>query len=379
MWSLYVLIIASLVISTSDGSSETVADGTVADGTSGSSSDTVVTTSTGVTSSTTTTGSSSGSSSGAASSGSASSGTSGDTSSVTILDYDPCAGRTCGDVCNNCQLGEHCPSVVNRCDTNASCVSTTFECLAPSVDDTSGASTDASTDSSSSSSSPANNAPVAPVATRHPLVRIMCGMQSQMSCYGLSADLSAEADGVCGWSAQQRRCVVVSIGEEGKEGAMCQMHRTIAACNGGSMMGFGQQMVPPMMTEGIDNVCAWNPFTSSCKDGQLENEAGDGAGFGFASFNVCSGAVNPMSCPQPFCIWNAAGNGGVGGCVPGMGPNLKKEHPQKQESHSETEDRYLLAAVAGSAFIIGLGVTFVASRLFAAKSSFQEPLHLETV
>jgi len=146
------------------------------------------------------------------------------------------------------------------------------------------------------------------------------------------------------------------------------------------MMGFGQQMVPPMMTEGIDNVCAWNPFTSSCKDGQLENEAGDGAGFGMASFNVCSGAVNAMSCPAPFCMWNAAGNGGVGGCVPGMmGPNLKKEHSQKQESHSETEDRYLLAAVAGSAFIIGLGVTFVASRLFAAKSSFQEPLHLETV
>lgn len=200
-------------------------------------------------------------------------------------------------------------------------------------------------------------------------------MQSLATCYGLSADLSAEYDGVCGWSAQQGRCVVVSIGEEGKEGAMCQMHRTIAECNGGSMMGFGQQIVPPMMTEGIDNVCAWNPFTNSCKDGQLENEAGDGAGFGFASFNVCSGGVTPQNCPQPFCMWNGAG------CVPNamMGPNLKKEHPQQQESHSESEDRYLLAAVAGSAFIIGLGVTFVASRIFSTKSSFQEPLHLETV
>jgi len=140
-------------------------------------------------------------------------------------------------------------------------------------------------------------------------------------------------------------------------------------------MGFGQQIVPPMMGgEGIDNVCAWNPFTNSCKDGQLENEAGDGAGFGIASFSVCNG-VQAANCPAPFCFWTGSG------CVPSPNmPNLKKEQPQQEESHSENEDPwYLLGAVAGSAFILGLGVTFVATRLFASKSSFQEPLHLETV
>jgi len=36
-------------------------------------------------------------------------------------------------------------------------------------------------------------------------------MGSQATCYGLAADKTAEQDGVCGWSAQLRRCVVVAI------------------------------------------------------------------------------------------------------------------------------------------------------------------------
>lgn len=279
---------------------------------------------------------------------------------ATLVDYDPCGGRNCGDVCNNCQLGEVCASVVNYCDPNGACVpNNSFECLAPVV---------------------TTQAPAPVLPTRHPLVRIRCGSQPQASCYGLSADLTAEYDGVCGWSAQQNRCVVVSIGEEGKEGAMCQMHRTIAACNGGGLGGFGRQIVPPMgmMGEGIDNVCAWNPFTNSCKDGQLENEAGDGAGFGFASFDVCSRGTNPQQCPMPYCSWNPTLNGGQGGCVPGLSPNLKKAHA-KQKNAANGNDVYLLAGVAGSAFLFGIGLTFIASRWCLSKSSFQEPLHLGTV
>merc|ERR1719346_78993 len=119
------------------------------------------------------------------------------------------------------------------------------------------------------------------------------------------------------------------------------MHRTIAACNGGSMMGFGTQFVPPMaMMAG-------------------------GAGIGMAGFGVCNGATDALSCPAPFCFWNPA----TGGCVPGLNPELQKTNEQKSASNDKN-DFYLLTGIAGGAFLFGLGLTFLASRWCMTKSSY---------
>jgi len=276
--------------------------------------------------------------------GSSSTGSSGGSSggSTTVIDYNPCYGRKCGMICNNCQLGVMCPDVVNRCNQVGQCVSDSFSC--------------------------ANPAP-----QRHPLTRVMCGQQSQQTCYGLAADKTAEQDGVCGWSAQLRRCVVVAIGEEGKEGNTCGMHRTIAACNGATAMpGTLPSALLPMAEEGIDTVCAWNPFTNTCKDGQLESEAGDGQGFGMASFDVCAIGKTPANCPPPFCAWlNNA-------CVPGMSELEKTRTQGAADTQKEKYSTTLLAGISAGAFFFGLVGTFAMART-CTKNSYSEPLSMGPV
>jgi len=276
------------------------------------------------------------------STGSTDTGSSGGSSggSTTVIDYNPCFGRKCGMICNNCQLGVMCPDVVNRCNQIGQCVSDSFTC--------------------------ANPAP-----QRHPLMRVQCTQQSQQTCYGLAADKTAEQDGVCGWSAQLRRCVVVAIGEEGKEGNTCMMHKTIAACNGATAMPGGLPgAMLPMAEEGVDTVCAWNPFTNTCKDGQLESEAGDGAGFGMATYDVCNIGKDPSNCPVPFCQWLH------NSCVPGVGGiELQKTHSVQEEKYSTS----LLAGISAGAFFFGLVGTFVVARRCNQKSKFSEPLSMGPV
>jgi len=261
--------------------------------------------------------------------------------STTVIDYNPCYGRKCGMICNNCQLGVMCPDVVNRCNAIGQCVSDSFTC------------------------------PDTNPAPRHPLTRVQCTQQSQATCYGLAADKTAEQDGVCGWSAQLRRCVVVAIGEEGKEGNTCMMHRTIAACNGATAMpGQLPNAILPMAEEGVDTVCAWNPFTNTCKDGQLESEAGDGMGFGMATFDVCNIGKTPANCPMPYCQWLH------NSCVPGAGvAELQKTHNAQEEKYSTS----LLAGISAGAFFFGLVGTFVAARKCNKSSKYAEPLSMGRV
>jgi len=294
-------------------------------------------TSTGTTTTGTTTTGSTDSTTGS-STGSTGTGSSG--GSTTVIDYNPCFGRKCGMICNNCQLGIMCPDVVNRCNQAGQCVSDSFTCANPKPQ-------------------------------RHPLMRIQCGQQSQMTCYGLAADKTAEQDGVCGWSAQMRRCVVVAIGEEGKEGNTCMMHQTIAACNGAIAMPGGlPSAMLPVAAEGVDTVCAWNPFTNTCKDGQLESEAGDGVGFGMATFDVCNIGKDPQNCPVPFCQWLH------NSCVPGVGgAELQKTHNVQEEKYSTS----LLAGISAGAFFFGLVGTFVVARSCNQNSKFSEPLSMGPV
>ena len=49
------------------------------------------------------------------------------------------------------------------------------------------------------------------------------------------------------------------------------------------------------------------------EDGQLESEAGDGMGFGMATFDVCNIGKTPANCPMPYCQWLH------NSCVPGAG------------------------------------------------------------
>jgi len=283
-------------------------------------------------------------STGSTGTGSTSTGSSGGSSGggTTVIDYNPCYGRKCGMICNNCQLGVMCPDVVNRCNQVGQCVSDSFTC--------------------------ANPAP-----QRHPLMRVMCGQQSQQTCYGLSADKTAEQDGVCGWSAQLRRCVVVAIGEEGKEGNTCALHRTIAACNGATAMpGTLPGAILPMAEEGVDTVCAWNPFTNTCKDGQLESEAGDGQGFGMATFDVCNIAKDPRNCPTPYCSWLH------NSCVPGMSELQKTRTQGAADTQKEKYSTTLLAGISAGAFFFGLIGTFAMART-CNKNSYSEPLSMGPV
>merc|ERR1719356_846895 len=86
-----------------------------------------------------------------------------------------------------------------------------------------------------------SDAPSQTTYTRHPMTRVMCSQQPKQTCYGFALDPSAEVDGVCGWSPSENKCAVVSIGEEPKEGTMCMMHRTLAACINGHPSGMGKQ------------------------------------------------------------------------------------------------------------------------------------------
>eukprot|EP00492_Amphilonche_elongata_P001068 TRINITY_DN1644_c0_g1_i1.p2 TRINITY_DN1644_c0_g1~~TRINITY_DN1644_c0_g1_i1.p2 ORF type:complete len:124 (-),score=15.45 TRINITY_DN1644_c0_g1_i1:455-826(-) len=96
---------------------------------------------------------------------------------------------------------------------------------------------------------------------------------------------------------------------------MCMMHRTLEACINGYSMGMGQQgaATDPMgmmygMADPIEVVCAWNPFTGMCKDGQLEEEPGDsGWGLGAGANSGCAwGIPNEMTCPRPLCQWTGS-------------------------------------------------------------------------
>merc|ERR1719285_1137107 len=74
-----------------------------------------------------------------------------------VIDYNPCYGRKCGMVCNNCQLGEHCEDQLHRCNAVGQCVAEAFSC---------------------------DNTPA--TTTRHPLMPVMCAQQSQATCYGIA-------------------------------------------------------------------------------------------------------------------------------------------------------------------------------------------------
>jgi len=225
-------------------------------------------------------------------------------------------------------------------------------------------------------------APASPPAvayTRHPMTPVFCERQTKALCYGIAADITAETDGVCGWSPSEGQCAVVSIGEEPKEASMCYLHRTLADCISSNVDPATQMglPMPPGAFDAIERVCAWNPYSATCKDGQLENEPGDFV-FGRGTGRGCAwGNPNALSCPRPFCMWTGAA------CV-GSGRNmwnfdvmpLASTHESKPEKSSDT---FAIAGFAVGGFGIGLAMACGYVNLRSRKSYLTEPLSMERV
>jgi len=232
-------------------------------------------------------------------------------------------------------------------------------------------------------------APSQTTYTRHPMTRVMCSQQTKQTCYGFALDPSAEIDGVCGWSPSENKCAVVSIGEEPKEGTMCMMHRTLAACINGHPSGMGQQragmgtgmgaaatdpiaMMAMMRADAIERVCAWNPYTGMCKDGQLEEEPGDFA-MGSGSNAGCAwGNPTESTCPRPLCqfINNACVSSGLNFDWMRVVP-LQKTHPFSTNTEKETSP-WTLAAYSAGAFCVGLACATAIMRFGTRKTTLSQ-------
>merc|ERR1719493_175844 len=224
--------------------------------------------------------------------------------------------------------------------------------------------------------------------TRHPMTRVMCSQQAKETCYGFALDPVAEVDGVCGWSPSENKCAVVSIGEEPKEGTMCMMHRTLAACINGHPSGVGQQGAGMGMGMGgamgmgmatamdiidpIERVCAWNPYTGMCKDGQLEEEPGDFA-FGAGSASGCAwGNPTALTCPMPLCRWSgtACVSSGLNFDWVRVTP-LQKTHQPSTKTEKETSP-WTLAAYSAGAFCVGLACATAIMRFGTRKTALSQ-------
>lgn len=240
-----------------------------------------------------------------------------------------------------------------------------------------------------------DSTPVAPTKqtySRHPMTRVMCSQQAKETCYGFALDPVAEVDGVCGWSPSENKCAVVSIGEEPKEGTMCMMHRTLAACINGHPSGVGQQgaagmgmgmgiggaaLDPVAMTQmdiidPIERVCAWNPYTARCKDGQLEEEPGDFA-FGAGSSGGCAwGNPTAQTCPMPLCRWSgtACVSSGLNFDWVRVTP-LQKTHQSSTKTEKETSP-WTLAAYSAGAFCVGLACAIAIMRFGKRKTALSQ-------
>lgn len=223
----------------------------------------------------------------------------------------------------------------------------------------------------------ATSAPSQTTYTRHPMTQVMCAQQTQQTCYGFALDPSAEVDGVCGWSPSESKCAVVSIGEEPKEGTMCHMHRTLAGCINGHPSGVGKHTTPAgtdpftMMAMGIadpiEHVCAWNPYTAMCKDGQLEEEPGD-MGMGAGSNAGCAwGNPTAETCPTPLCRWS--GTACVNSGVKLDKLSLRKTHSAKIEQETSP---MTLAAYSAGAFCVGLASAIGIMRLGTRKNTLSQ-------
>jgi len=231
--------------------------------------------------------------------------------------------------------------------------------------------------------------PTAQTYSRHPMTRVMCSQQAKETCYGFALDPVAEVDGVCGWSPSENKCAVVSIGEEPKEGTMCMMHRTLAACINGHPSGVGQQgagmgmgmgiggaaLDPVAMTQmdiidPIERVCAWNPYSGMCKDGQLEEEPGDFA-FGASSNGGCAwGSPTAQTCPAPLCRWSGTA------CVSsGLNFDWVRVTPLQKTHQSKTEKEtspWTLAAYSAGAFCVGLACATAIMRFGTRKTALSQ-------
>lgn len=227
--------------------------------------------------------------------------------------------------------------------------------------------------------------------SRHPMTRVMCSQQPKKTCYGFALDPVAEVDGVCGWSPSENKCAVVSIGEEPKEGTMCMMHRTLAACINGHPSGVGQQGAGMGMGMGagmpgmgmgmatamdiidpIERVCAWNPYTGMCKDGQLEEEPGDFA-FGAGSASGCAwGNPTALTCPMPLCRWSgtACVSSGLNFDWVRVTP-LQKTHQPSTKTEKETSP-WTLAAYSAGAFCVGLACATAIMRFGTRKTALSQ-------
>jgi len=226
-------------------------------------------------------------------------------------------------------------------------------------------------------------APASPPAvayTRHPMTPVFCWRQTRAQCYGIAADITAETDGVCGWSPSEGQCAVVSIGEEPKEGSMCFMHRTLADCiasNVDPSSAFGFSM-PLGQFDAIERVCAWNPYSATCKDGQLENEPGDFT-FGRGTGRGCSwGNPTAASCPRPLCMWTGAACVGSGMKMWNfdvMPLQSTHESPKPKKS----SDYFAIAGYAVGGFGVGLALACGYVNLRSRKTFLTEPLSMERV
>jgi len=218
--------------------------------------------------------------------------------------------------------------------------------------------------------------------TRHPMSVVICGNQVKSECYGIAGDLSAEQDGVCGWSPTEGSCAVVSIGEEPKEGAPCFMHKTIADCINSNVDPASSLGIGPGMVDAIERVCAWNPYSATCKDGQLENEPGDFT-FGRGTGRGCAwGSPTAETCPLPLCRWNGrfCTSSGMGGLwnydvVPVA---LKNTH-SSPSSPSKRSDTFAAVGYCFGGFGLGLVLALAYVNCRRRKNPLSEPLSLDPV
>lgn len=219
---------------------------------------------------------------------------------------------------------------------------------------------------------PAASGPIA--YQRHPMRPVTCAQLPKAQCYGIAADLTAEQDGVCGWSPTEQQCAVVSIGEEGKEGSMCFMHKTLASCIASNVDPTAMFGVPPGMADPIEHVCAWNPYMAMCKDGQLEEEPGD-MSFGVGTGRGCAwGNPTALSCPAPLCVWSRTANACVGsGMSISLAKTLETTKPEK------SVDAFAIAGYALGGFGIGLALTCGYVHMRSRKSYLSQPLSMERV
>jgi len=225
--------------------------------------------------------------------------------------------------------------------------------------------------------------------SRHPMTVVLCGQQIKQECYGIAGDITAEQDGVCGWSPSEGSCAVVSIGEEPKEETTCFMHTTISACinaNRDPAEAMGMPgLVGSGMVDAIERVCAWNPYSATCKDGQLENEPGDFT-FGRGTGRGCAwGNPTETTCPAPLCRWNGrfCVSSGLGGLwnFDVMPVTLQKTHDSESSSSKKEKgtDTWALVGYSCGGFAVGLVLALAYVNLRSQKSQLSEPLSLDPV